>query len=140
MIIGVPKERKIDEYRVGITPEGAGMLVGDGHRVLVEQSAGDGSGMSDQQYLTAGAVIVPSEEELFDQADMVVKVKEHLARVKLRFREPLAKVKNRRHVYPSTRTHEFMMDVKRVPQTEKGFNDARSLMWPGSSKNRYPVL
>ena len=76
MTIGVPKERKVDEYRVGITPEGVDMLVGDGHRMLVEQSAGDGSGMSDQQYMTAGATIVPSEEQLFEQAEMVVKVKE----------------------------------------------------------------
>ncbi|HIO69945.1 MAG TPA: hypothetical protein EYG58_05280 [Nitrospirales bacterium] len=76
MIIGIPKERKIDEYRVGITPEGVGMLVGDGHHVLVEQSAGDGSGMFDHQYVTAGASIVPSEKQLFEQAEMVVKVKE----------------------------------------------------------------
>ena len=76
MVIGVPKERKIDEYRVGITPEGVAMLVGDGHRVLVEQSAGDGSGISDQQYTTAGAIITTSEDQLFEQAELIVKVKE----------------------------------------------------------------
>ena len=76
MIIGVPKERTADEYRVGITPEGVALLVGDGHQVLIEQSAGTGSGISDQQYTTAGAIIMVSEEQLFEQADMVVKVKE----------------------------------------------------------------
>jgi alanine dehydrogenase len=76
MIIGIPKERKVDEYRVGITTEGVEHLVGDGHRVLIEQSAGDGSGISGDQYVTAGANMVTSEEQLFEQADMIVKVKE----------------------------------------------------------------
>ena len=76
MIIGIPKERKIDESRVAMTPEGVDMLARDGHRIIVEQSAGNGSGISDAQYAMAGAILATSKAQLFDQADMVVKVKE----------------------------------------------------------------
>ncbi len=75
MIIGVPKEIKVEEFRVGLTPVGARELVAAGHRVIVEQAAGVGSGFSDEQYRKAGAGIAP-REELFAQAEIVVKVKE----------------------------------------------------------------
>jgi alanine dehydrogenase len=78
MIIGVPQEIKQDEFRVGLVPAGAYSLVKAGHQVLVEQGAGQGSGISDAEYQRAGAQIVANREELFAQADMIIKVKEPL--------------------------------------------------------------
>lgn len=75
MIIGVPKEIKRDEFRVGITPAGVEEIKGDGHAVLVETGAGEGSGFSDEQYLDSDADIV-DRETLFRKADLIVKVKE----------------------------------------------------------------
>lgn len=76
MIIGVPKEVKIFENRVAITPAGCKALISAGHRVVVEQSAGDGAGFSDEQYLKAGAELLPMAADVFDTAEMIVKVKE----------------------------------------------------------------
>lgn len=78
MIIGVPREIKQDEYRVGLVPAGAHSLVKSGHQVLVEQGAGLGSGIPDAEYQLAGAQIVANHEELFAQAEMIIKVKEPL--------------------------------------------------------------
>ena len=78
MIVGVPKEIKRDEYRVALLPVGAEELVRAGHRVLVEQGAGLGSGLPDQQYARAGAEVVGSAAEVFAAADMLIKVKEPL--------------------------------------------------------------
>lgn len=77
MIIGVPKEIKREEYRVGIIPAGVKELRRDGHTVLVEAEAGQGSGFSDDEYRTAGAEIV-HKEALYEKADLIVKVKEPL--------------------------------------------------------------
>jgi len=76
MIIGVPKETKTDEYRVGLLPVGAELLSRDGHTVLIEQSAGVGSGFADEQYTAGGAQIIETAEEIFARAEMIVKVKE----------------------------------------------------------------
>jgi alanine dehydrogenase len=76
MLIGVPKEIKNHEYRVGLTPAGAAALVRDGHAVLVETQAGAGVGFADQAYLDVGARIAPTAAEIFASAEMVVKVKE----------------------------------------------------------------
>ena len=76
MIVGVPKERKEDEYRVGMLPVGALQLTRAGHRVLVEAGAGVGSGIADDEYLQQGAELVASAEEVYGQADLIVKVKE----------------------------------------------------------------
>ena len=76
MIIGIPRETKPDEYRVSMLPVGVELLVKSGHQVLVEQSAGAGSGYDDQQYIAAGATLVAAHHDVFDQADMIVKVKE----------------------------------------------------------------
>ena len=76
MRVGVPKEIKVEEYRVGLTPAAVREFVGHGHSVLVEQSAGAGIGASDDEYRSAGASIVSTAEEVFGEADMVVKVKE----------------------------------------------------------------
>ena len=76
MIIGVPKEVKVREYRVGMVPAGVRQLVARGHRVLVQQGAGVGSGITDEAYTKAGAEIVPTAEQVWAQSDMIVKVKE----------------------------------------------------------------
>jgi len=79
MIVGVPREIKQDEHRVGLVPAGAYSLVKAGHQVLIEQGAGLGSGIPDAEYKNVGAQIVADRDELFAQADMIVKVKEPLA-------------------------------------------------------------
>jgi alanine dehydrogenase len=76
MRIGVPREIKVHEYRVGLVPAGVRELVTAGHEVLVESSAGNGIGVDDAQYRAAGATIAASAAEVFARADMVVKVKE----------------------------------------------------------------
>ena len=76
MIIGVPKEIKSDEYRVAILPVGAEELVRSGHTVLIEAGAGLGSGIADHEYLCAGADMVAGPEDIFRQANLVLKVKE----------------------------------------------------------------
>ena len=88
MIIGVPKEIKTRENRVGMTPAGVRSLVGRGHKVLVEKTAGDGSGLSDAAYTAAGATIVPTAADAW-AAEMVVKVKEPLPAEYGFFRENL---------------------------------------------------
>ncbi|HMK60645.1 MAG TPA: alanine dehydrogenase [Dissulfurispiraceae bacterium] len=77
MVIGVPKEIKTQEYRVGMTPSGVEELKSDGHIVLVEARAGDGSGFPDAQYLKAGANIT-DRNSLFSESELIVKVKEPL--------------------------------------------------------------
>ncbi len=79
MIVGVPKEIKTREYRVGLTPAGVRTLAEDGHTVLVETGAGAGSGLGDDAYRGAGARIVASAAEIYADAELVVKVKEPLA-------------------------------------------------------------
>lgn len=76
MIVGVPAEILDQEYRVALTPQGAHELVVEGHEVVVERGAGDGSSISDSDYRTAGAVIVPGPEDVFAQAKLILKVKE----------------------------------------------------------------
>lgn len=78
MRIGLPKEIKIDENRVALTPAGVLSLTKDGHTVIVETGAGLGSGFSDEQYRQAGATLNPEASEVWGQAQMVVKVKEPL--------------------------------------------------------------
>src|SRR4051812_50125671 len=77
MKIGVPKETKIREYRVGMTPAGVRELTRRGHEVLVERGAGEGRGIGDQFYVEAGARIVPAAADAWG-AELVVKVKEPL--------------------------------------------------------------
>ncbi|MFO0294496.1 MAG: alanine dehydrogenase [Rhodospirillales bacterium] len=79
MRIGVPKEIKVREYRVGLTPTNVRELVAHGHSVLVERGAGAGIGMTDQHYEAAGARVVADAAAVFADAEMIVKVKEPLA-------------------------------------------------------------
>jgi len=78
MIIGVPKEIKNNENRIAVVPGGVELLVRDGHTVLIEKDGGEGSGFSDEVYKTVGAEIVDTPKEIFDRADMIMKVKEPL--------------------------------------------------------------
>jgi len=87
MIVGVPKEIKVREYRVGLVPASVRELVAHGHQVLVETGAGLGIGVSDADYQAAGAKVVPSAAEVFAKAELVVKVKEPLAEERRRLRE-----------------------------------------------------
>lgn len=79
MVVGIPKEIKNNESRVGITPAGVFELVKDNHTVYVQKSAGEGSGFSDEDYEGAGAVILDHIEEVYDSSKMIVKVKEPIA-------------------------------------------------------------
>jgi len=79
MIVGVPKEIKPQENRIGLVPSGVKALTQAGHQVLVQQGAGNGSGLPDQEYIAVGAEIVPTAEEVYSRADMIWKVKEPLA-------------------------------------------------------------
>ncbi|MBP3985906.1 alanine dehydrogenase [Pseudoxanthomonas helianthi] len=76
MLVGVPKEIKNHEYRIGLTPAGARELVANGHQVIVQRDGGKAIGLTDEQYAKAGAQIVDTAEEVFARADMIVKVKE----------------------------------------------------------------
>ena len=76
MIVGVPKEIKNNEFRVGMTPAGVAEFVAHGHTVLVENAAGDGSSFADAEYVAAGAKMLATADEVFAEADMIVKVKE----------------------------------------------------------------
>lgn len=78
MIIGVAKEVKDNENRVGLTPAGVKVLRSAGHNVLVEKSAGVGSGFADESYIKAGGTLLGDKRELFDKAEMIIKVKEPL--------------------------------------------------------------
>ncbi len=79
MIVGIPTEIKPQEHRVAAVPAGVHQLVAHGHRVLVQAGAGLGSGIPDEDYVAAGAVIVSSAEEVWGRADLVWKVKEPIA-------------------------------------------------------------
>ena len=76
MIIGLPKETKDQELRVGITPDGVETLIKSGHRVLVEQNAGVGSGIANDSYEKVGAELIQKPETLFSASELIVKVKE----------------------------------------------------------------
>jgi alanine dehydrogenase len=87
MKIGLPKEVKDNEYRVGLTPAGVNALVNAGHTVFVQKSAGEGSGFSDDQYTGVGATMVDTADEAWGEGDMIVKVKEPIAPEYPRMRE-----------------------------------------------------
>ena len=86
MRVGVPKEVKPDEYRIAMLPVGAELMRKNGHEVYVETQAGVGSGFSDDDYAKAGATIVPTAAEVFEKAEMIVKVKEPQPQEISRFR------------------------------------------------------
>ncbi|MFZ0600609.1 MAG: alanine dehydrogenase, partial [Roseiarcus sp.] len=87
MLVGVPREIKDNEFRVGMTPAAVAELVHHSHQVIVETSAGLGSGLPDEEYVQAGGRIVPTGAEVFAEAQMIVKVKEPLADERKRLRK-----------------------------------------------------
>ncbi len=111
MIIGVPKEIKTKEFRVGMAPAGAHILVEDGHIVLIEKGAGMGSGITDEAYIQAGARVTDSVHELYAQSDMIVKVKEPLPEEFSRFREGQL-LFTFLHLAPNPDLTRFLLDSK----------------------------
>lgn len=87
MKIGLPKEIKDNEYRVGLTPAGVNALENAGHEVFVQKSAGEGSGFADELYVKAGATLLDTADEVWETGDMIVKVKEPVAPEYPRMRE-----------------------------------------------------
>ena len=87
MKIGLPKEIKDNEYRVGLTPAGVNALVHAGHEVFVQKSAGEGSGFADELYVKAGGKLLDTADEIWQTGDMIVKVKEPVAPEYPRMRE-----------------------------------------------------
>ncbi|MGW3873363.1 alanine dehydrogenase, partial [Streptomyces sp. NPDC005069] len=79
MKVGIPREVKNNEFRVAITPAGVHELVRNGHQVVVEQNAGAGSSITDEEYIAAGARILPTADEVWATADLLLKVKEPVA-------------------------------------------------------------
>lgn len=86
MRIGVPKEIKVHEYRVGLTPESVRALTASGHEVIVQQDAGSGIGATDADYRAVGAVVEATADAVFQRAELIVKVKEPLAPERARLR------------------------------------------------------
>ena len=86
MLVGVPKEIKDSEYRVGLVPSAVGELTANGHQVIIEQKAGLGAGLADTDYEAVGAEIVPAADEIYARAELVVKVKEPLAHERKKLR------------------------------------------------------
>ena len=78
MKVGILKEIKIKENRVAMTPAGVEQMIGQGHTIMVETTAGEGSGFSDETYVNAGAAIAGSPKAIYDTCEMVMKVKEPL--------------------------------------------------------------
>lgn len=87
MLIGVPKEIKDNEFRVGLIPSSVAELTHHGHKVVVEANAGSGSGLTDADYVAAGAEIAAGPDPIFARADMIVKVKEPLASERRKLRK-----------------------------------------------------
>ena len=87
MILGVPKEIKTHEYRVGMVPAAVKEVVSHGHSVYIETQAGSGIGFSDQDYIDAGAQILPTAANVFAESEMIVKVKEPQAIERAMLRE-----------------------------------------------------
>lgn len=76
MNIGIPSEVKDNEYRVGLVPAGAYSLVADGHKVFIQKGAGEGSGFSDEEFVSAGAEIIDTADQLWESSELIIKVKE----------------------------------------------------------------
>src|SRR6476660_2061573 len=87
MKVGLPKEIKDNEYRVGLTPAGVQALSQAGHEVFVQKTAGEGSGFTDEQYVKAGGKLLDTADQIWETGDMIVKVKEPVAPEYPRMRE-----------------------------------------------------
>ena len=113
MNIGLPKEVKDNEYRVGIVPAGVHALAGDGHTVFVEKGAGLGSGFSDEEYTATGATLLDTADEVFVRSDMVVKVKEPTQEEYPRLREGQI-LSSYLHLAPNPELTRALLDCKAI--------------------------
>ena len=111
MIVGLPKEIKDNEYRVGLTPAGVRALTDAGHRVVVEKSAGEGSGFEDALYERAGAELIPSADDVWAEAEMIVKVKEPIEPEYPRMKEGLL-LFTYLHLAPDPKQTRALLDSK----------------------------
>ena len=127
MIIGVPREVKDHESRVGITPAGAHALVAAGHKVLVEHKAGELSAMPDDDYQAAGAEIVGSAHDVWRLAEMVVKVKEPIESEYRHFREGLV-LFTYLHLAPLTELTNRLLEKKVTGIAYETVRDARGML------------
>ena len=82
MIIGVPKEIKLQEHRIGLTPNSVKTLTAKGHKVLIQKNAGFEAGFYDNDYIQSGASIINEPKKIFDESEIIVKVKEPQLEVK----------------------------------------------------------
>jgi alanine dehydrogenase len=111
VIVGLPKEIKDNEYRVGLTPAGVRALTDARHRVVVEKSAGEGSGFEDTLYERAGAEILPSADDVWAEAEMIVKVKEPIEPEYPRMKEGLL-LFTYLHLAPDPKQTRALLDSK----------------------------
>lgn len=111
MIAGVPSEVKDSERRVSLQPDGAYELIHHGHRLVVQSGAGAGAGFSDEEYLAAGAEVVPSAEDVFSEAELIVKVKEPIPSEYSLFKEG-QKLFTYLHLAADKGLTEFLMDKR----------------------------
>ncbi|HVF88832.1 MAG TPA: alanine dehydrogenase [Blastocatellia bacterium] len=109
MIVGLPKEVKDNEYRVGLVPAGVKALTNSGHKVIVEDRAGEGSGILNDEFVLAGAEVVDSAEEVWSRADMVIKVKEPVLSEYGHLREGLI-LFTYLHLAPATELTQVLLD------------------------------
>lgn len=113
MHIGIPKEIKSNEHRVGLTPESVAELVRNGHSAVVETNAGRGIGCTDESYINAGAVIANNAADIFESADMIVKVKEPQAEERVMLR-PNQILYTYLHLAPDPQQTQDLIDSKAV--------------------------
>lgn len=111
MIIGVPKEIMHNENRISITPAGANELILSGHQVLVETGAGLGSGFTNEEYVGVGAKIMDTAQEIFDQSDLIVKVKEPISEEYSYLREGLV-IFTYFHLAPNPQLAKVLLEKK----------------------------
>src|ERR687885_266868 len=110
-VVGVPREIKDQEGRVSMQPDGVVELVHHGHEVFVESGAGRGSGFTDEEYAAAGARVVDGPDEVFEAADLIVKVKEPVPEEYDRFREG-QELFTYLHLAANKQLTEFLMERK----------------------------
>ena len=115
MRVGVPKEIKNHEYRVAITPAGVHELVRNGHEVVIETEAGVGSSITNEEYISAGATILKNADSVWEQADLILKVKEPIAEEygRMRSGQTLFTYLDRK----STRLNSSHMSESRMPSS-----------------------
>src|SRR6478735_8292923 len=124
MKVGVPTEIKTDEYRVALTPAGVRELVEHGHEVFIQQGAGEGSAISDAEYTSQGAKILPDAAAVFAEVDMIVKVKEPQA-VEVAMLEPRHTLFTYLHLAPDPELTQGLVDSGATCIAYETVEDAR---------------